>query len=344
MRIIQVMGSDKRGGAENFFSRLSIALSHTDIAQEVVIRHGAPCRDDLLAGGVTPVELPFLFSGDPLSRFLLGRRIARFKPDLVMTWMSRATSILPAGPFLRVARLGGYYDLKYYRRCHHLVANTEEIIDYLVNKGWPRDRTSYLPNFVDEVAVAPVTRAGLATPADVPVILALGRLHSDKAFDVLLDAMALVPGAHLWLAGEGPLETDLKAQCARLGLDGRVHFLGWRTDSAALLAASDCLVCPSRVEPLGNVILEGWVQRRPVVAAASTGPSGLIESGRTGLLVPMEDAPALAGALNRVLSDRPFADGLVAAAHAHYRATFSREAVVAKYLEFFQRMVSRCAE
>jgi glycosyltransferase involved in cell wall biosynthesis len=151
--------------------------------------------------------------------------------------------------------------------------------------------------------------------------------------------MAMVPHAHLWLAGEGGLEAPLKAQAARLGIAERVHFLGWRTDNAALLAAADCLVCPSRVEPLGNVILEGWVQEKPVVAAASSGPAGLIETEKTGLLVPMEDAAALAAALNRVIDDPRLARTLAAAGHARYRACFSRDAVVGLYLDFFRRMV-----
>lgn len=341
---MQVMGSDKRGGAENFFSRLCVALSTTGIDQQVVIRRAAPCKSDLLAGGVVPVEMPFLYSGDMLTKMLLKRRIAQFKPDIVLTWMSRATSVLPAsGPFLRVARLGGYYDLKYYSACHHLIANTEEIVDYLVKKGWPRERTSYLPNFVDEEQSRPVDRASLQTPDDAPLFLALGRLHSDKAFDVLLDAMAMVPKAHLWLAGEGALDAPLKKQADSLGIAERIHFLGWRTDSGALLEAADCLVCPSRVEPLGNVVLEGWVHQKPVVAAAATGPAGLIDNDRTGLLVPMEDAKALAAALRRVVDEPAFAATLAKTGHDHYRATFSREAVVQRYLDFFERAVCLCA-
>jgi glycosyltransferase involved in cell wall biosynthesis len=240
---------------------------------------------------------------------------------------------------VQVARLGGYYDLKYYQACDHLIANTEEIVDYLVKRGWPREKASYLPNFVDEAGARPIDRASLQTPSDVPVILALGRLHSDKAFDVLLDAMALVPRAHLWLAGEGALNGALQAQASRLGLASRVHFLGWRTDSGSLLAAADCLVCPSRVEPLGNVILEGWIHRKPVVAAASTGPEGLIETEKTGLLVPMEDAAALATALKRVTDDPILAETLAETGHSHYLARFSRDAVVGLYLDFFRRMV-----
>ena len=339
MRLLQIMASRQRGGAEAFFSRLCVALAHgparePPLHQTVVIRRGAACRDELAAGGLQPIELPFLFNGDPFTRRRLGRLIAGACPDVVLSWMSRAASTCPRGRFVHVGRLGGYYDLKYYAGCDHLVANTHDIADWVVGKGWPRGRVHYLPNFVDERPAPPVDRASLGTPADVPVVLALGRLHSDKAFDVLLTALTELPRVHLWLAGEGPLDASLKALARSLGVAGRVHFLGWRKDVAALLAAADCLACPSRIEPLGNVILEAWVSRRPVVAAASKGPKGLVRSEETGLLVPLEDAPALAQALRRVLEDNSLASALAERGHAEYRKHFSQAAVTARYLDF----------
>ena len=121
-----------------------------------------------------------------------------------------------------------------------------------------------------------------------------------------------------------------------MGLAGRVRFLGWRSDVPALLAACDLLVCPSRHEPLGNVVLEGWAQGRPVVAAAAQGPSALISEGETGVLVPPDDVGALADALARVLDDRALAARLAAGGQAAYEAAFTERAVVARYLELFE--------
>jgi glycosyltransferase involved in cell wall biosynthesis len=334
------MGSNKKGGAEAFFGRLCVALAEAGVSQQVVVRRGADCNDELRRGGLEPIELPFLFNGDVITRRRLGALIERFAPDVVLSWMSRAATICPPGKFVHVARLGGYYHMKYFRGCDHLIGNTQELVDYLIRHGWPAERAWYLPNFVDEAASGPIDRASLATPPDVPLLLALGRLHSDKAFDILLAALARLPRAYLWLAGEGPLDGELKQQAASLGIAQRVRFLGWRKDAAALLETADCLLCPSRVEPLGNVILEGWVHHRPVVAAASTGPHGLIEQGKTGLLVPPEDSAALAEALNRVVDDRSFARILADQGHARYRACFSREAVVERYLDFFAKVTS----
>jgi glycosyltransferase involved in cell wall biosynthesis len=105
-----------------------------------------------------------------------------------------------------------------------------------------------------------------------------------------------------------------------------------------LLGGANMLVCPSRHEPLGNVILEGWAQGRPVVAAASQGPSALIADGYTGLLVPVNDAAALAGAIARVAQDRRLAGELAANGRAAYAAEFTEERVVARYMEFFAKV------
>src|SRR6185437_13328350 len=176
---------------------------------------------------------------------------------------------------------GGYYDLGYYKHCHHLIGNTRALTKWMVQEGWPESRVHYLPNFADATPLPPLPRAGLGTPEDAPLALALGRLHPNKGFDVLLDAVAKVPRLHLWLAGEGALRAALERQAKMLGIDSRVRFLGWRQDVGALLAAADMLVCSSRREPLGNTIIEAWAAHKPVVACAAAGPAELIENDKT---------------------------------------------------------------
>jgi glycosyltransferase involved in cell wall biosynthesis len=252
--------------------------------------------------------------------------------------MNRATQLCPRGDFVHVARLGGYYDLRYYRHCDHLIGNTRALTAWLVGQGWPEGRAHYLPNFADRAPVAPVARASLNTPHDAPLALALGRLHPNKGFDVLLATVARVPGLYLWLAGDGGLEVALKQQAASLGIADRIRFLGWREDVAGLLAACDMLVCSSRIEPLGNTIIEAWAARKPVVAAASTGPAELIADGKSGLLVPIDDAEALAAALSRVVTDKALARSLAAAGYDAYEAEFSAPRVVAAYREFLAKV------
>lgn len=347
MRVMQVMAGAQHGGAEAFFVRLTVALSQAGVDTRAVIRPFAHRREALVAGGVPVIELPFGSWLDFKTRPALAAEIDAFRPDVVLSWMNRGTHFVPRatrvngrGPFVHVGRLGGYYSMKYYRNCDHLIGNTRDIVDYIVRTGWPAGRAHYLPNFAEESSAPPVPRASLDTPEGVPLFLALGRLHENKGFDVLLDALAMMPTAYLWLAGEGPLRGALTAQATRLGLTGRVRFLGWRQDVAALLAAADALVCPSRHEPLGNVVIEAWSHTVPVVAADAQGPVQLIDNGVSGLLVPRENAGALASALSRVAADHTFAASLAHAGRDAYLRQFSKQAVIAQYLAFFDRAMS----
>jgi glycosyltransferase involved in cell wall biosynthesis len=338
MRVLQAMAGARHGGAEAFFVRLAVALQRAGQAQRVLIRRDPERAATLRHGGVEVEELGFAGRLDFVTRLGFRRAVAGYRPEVVLTWMNRATLLCPRGEFVHVARLGGYYDLKYYRRCDHLIGNTPDIVAYLVRQGWPKERAHYLPNFVSAAAAAPAPRADLATPEGAPLVLALGRLHPNKGFDTLLAALVEVPAAYLWLAGEGELRDTLARQARLLGLDSRLRFLGWRDDTAALLAAADLLVCPSRHEPLGNVVIEAWAAGVPVVATASEGPRALIADDQTGRLVPIDDAHALADVMRTVLGDRALAARLAEAGRAAYEAEYSETRVVTLYRDFFERV------
>lgn len=338
MRVMQVMAGAQNGGAEMFFERLTGALQETAIEQKVVIRKDPARALRLSQAGIKASQLPFGGRLDIYTPFGLRCINKHFNPDVVLTWMNRASRMMPRTTGVHVARLGGFYDLKYYRDCDHLVGNTRGIVDYLVEQGWPADRVHYLPNFVAVADVPPVPRASLNTPDGVPLLLSMGRLHANKAFDVLIEAMVEVKDTHLWIAGEGPERLSLETLAYNRGVDDRVRFLGWRQDISALLRACDVYVCPSRHEPLGNVVIEGWAAGKPVVSAASQGPTELITHGENGLLVPVDDAQGLAAALNDVLSEPDTVERLSAGGMSSYQQLFTKESVVEQYLSFFRHV------
>src|SRR5258708_5254454 len=127
------------------------------------------------------------------------RAFGEYGRDMVLSGMSRGSRFCPEGDFVHVARLGGYYDLKSYRRCDHLIFNTRDLVASFIARGWPAERAHYLPNFVDAAPAPPLAREKLATPDEVPLALALGRLHENKGFDVLLAALAETPALPLCL-------------------------------------------------------------------------------------------------------------------------------------------------
>ncbi len=148
MKVMQVMAGAEFGGAEAFFTRLAIALAKAGLPQKVIIRRNEIRSRQLRAAKLEPVELKFGGRLDLASRWALRRQISEFQPDIVLSWMNRATSMMPRGKFVHVGRLGGYYNLKYYRKCDQLIANTRDISEYLQTNGWPEEKSHYLPNFV----------------------------------------------------------------------------------------------------------------------------------------------------------------------------------------------------
>ena len=340
MKILQAMAGAEYGGAEAFFTRLSVAFQRAGVNQRVVMRPHEGRAKVLKSAGIAPVEMGFGGKLDIATRFGLKRQIKEYQPDIVLSWMNRATSFCPQGDFTHVGRLGGFYNVKYYRNCDHLIANTSEIADYLVNSGWDRERVHYLPNFVGGGRAQPVKRAEFYTPDTAPLILALGRLHENKAFDVLLKAVARVPNVYVWIAGEGPLRKQLEQEAEVLGIKPRVRFLGWRDDAEALFAAADIFICPSRHEPLGNVVIEAWAQGVPVIAADSIGPGTLIQQGSNGILFPVDDFVSLANFIKRLISDEELHKTIVENGYDQYEAEFTEPIVVDKYIKYFEQLLS----
>jgi glycosyltransferase involved in cell wall biosynthesis len=336
IKVAQVLAGAAQGGAENFFVRLVAGL-HADgqLQQKAFIRDHEQ-RISALKKQHVEVE-GFRFGG--VVNFLDRRRYLRaldeFNPDIVMTWMNRASGLTPKGPYKLVCRLGHYYNLKYYRHADYWVGISKGICSHLVQGGMPADRVFHIPNFADETEVTPFPRDSFDTPASAPLLLAAGRLHVNKGFDILLKALVEIPDAILWLAGSGPEEASLKKLCSELGLSGRVRFLGWRNDVTALMRTVDLFVCPSRHEGLGSIVMESWAHRCPIVATASQGPGEVIADGETGLLVPVDDAFLLSRSIKSVLADRAMKDKIVDAAFDHYQRFYSKQVIVSQYNRFF---------
>ncbi len=341
MRVFQAMAGAEFGGAEAFFVRLAIAFAKAGLEQKVAIRINEKRAQILRAGGVDTSEFRFGGRMDVATRMALRKELKAFRPDVVLTWMNRATSMCPPGTYVHVGRLGGYYDLKYYGSCDHLIGNTQDIVDYLVKEGWSEDRAHYLPNFVSGQSQPPVARKEFFTPENANVILALGRLHENKAFDTLMRAVARVPDTYLWLAGEGPLRSVLEDLAEELGIKPRVRFVGWRDDVPALFSSATLFVCPSRHEPLGNVVIEAWAQGLPVIATDSLGPGTLIDHMENGILVPVDDVLSLANAIRHVFADIPLSERIATAGRDTYERRFTETIVVDRYREFFDTITAK---
>lgn len=182
-------------------------------------------------------------------------------------------------------------------------------------------RTVTIPNPVEVAAFAREAQAARQSPppgcfnSGCRHVVAIGRLHRQKGFDILIEALARQnPDVRLIIIGEGPDRAALEAQVRRLGLSDRVHMLGFIDNPAPYLAHADLFVLSSRWEGFGHVIVEAMASGLAVIAAdCPYGPADILRHDETGLLVPPEDAGALAAAIRLLLDDRARAQRLATA-------------------------------
>ncbi|WP_426234644.1 glycosyltransferase [Pseudomonas sp. TWP3-2] len=172
---------------------------------------------------------------------------------------------------------------------------------------WGRPRVRYCPNAVVSEHLLSAGQAAL--PADLPARfwLGIGRLVETKGFHLLLEAYALaakkadVP--YLVLAGDGPQRSTLEAQAIALGIERRVHFTGHLRNPYPLIRHAQLLVLSSFHEGLPTVLIEALALGTPVISTdCGSGPRELLDHGRLGQLVPVNDVPALAKAMLRSLN------------------------------------------
>lgn len=340
MRILHIMASKALGGAETYSTDVMLSLHAQGIDQCVVMAKDAPRYAELEKAGIRMAPLKGRFL--PLQKFLVRRLIAREKPDIVQTWMRRGAALAGENDTKKpviIGWFGGYYDTAKFKNCAHLVGVTKDIVAHMVKSGVPAARAHFIPTFPDIAALPPTDRATLATPRTAKVLLALSRLHPKKGLDTLLATLPNLPDCIVWLAGDGPLRRELENLAKKLGILDRVRFLGWRTDRAALLRAADICVLPSRYEPFGTVILEAWAAGTPLIACASAGPAAHVEDDVNGLLVPIDDAPALTAAIKRTLGDEPLRRRLVAQGYAAYIKDYTRESVTQQWIRFYKSLL-----
>ncbi len=343
---LQIIGAKGSGGAEAFYVRFVNALSkYMDV--HCVVREKSWVSKQLNASNVILHELPFGTVFDFKTKNKINVLSGKIKPDFSQVWMNRAGQKLPKMSAPVAGRMGGYYNLKYYKNCDHLIGNTEDICAYMKTEGWPEEKIHYLSNFPvmpeegwqkkrDEV------RASLNLKTGDKVIFCAGRLHEVKAFDVAIRALSKLPeNTHMILVGSGGLQDDLKNLASELNVDGRIHFMGWQDNITPFVAASDIWLAPSRYEPLGNIVLEAWAHEKPVVAARSKGPASLIQHEKTGLLFDIDDVDGCVSQLQIILGHDKAAKRMVQEGSAFLKENFGEDVVMKKYLEFYERI---CAE
>lgn len=207
------------------------------------------------------------------------------------------------------------------------LAVSDSVRDRAIRLGYPPGRTVTLHNGVDTGYFTPAAQA-----PEAGLVLHVGRLVEKKGTRLLLEALRLLPDADLVVIGDGPERRRLQESADRLGVGGRVSFLGERPldevrqwmRRAWLLAAPSVTARDGDAEGLPTVICEAAAVGLPVVASAHPGMTEAVVDGETGFLVPEGDVPALASAIGELLGNPSLRERMASDARRFAENSFSR--------------------
>jgi glycosyltransferase involved in cell wall biosynthesis len=261
------------------------------------------------------------------------RRLAA-RADVVHAHGLRAGALAPAvtplvvtwhNALLTESRLGRLLQRHTARRADVTLAASEDLVRTAIAAGGGDVRMC-------PIAAPALTPTGQDPGLGHPLVLAVGRLHPQKGYDVLVDALPLVGDAVVAVAGDGPLRAELAQRAPQ------VAWLGRRDDVADLYAAADVVVLPSRWEARSLTAQEALRAGRPLVATDVGGIASLVGDG--AVLVPAGDAVALGTAVRRLL-DHPDEARAVAARGAAVAAGWPDEAdTVAQVAAVYAELLS----
>src|SRR3989442_1114380 len=250
------------------------------------------------------------------------------------------------------------------RLAHRIAVNAEAVRRNLIADGYDPEKIVVIRNGIDLSRFQRQRGDGrlhqqFRFPPRAPLVAVFSRLIRLKGVEHFLEAAALVaqqvPAARFLVVGDcytrvqdgalvsdGAYRNELGRYAARLGLDGRVTFTGFRQDVPELLSETAVSVLPSvEGEGLPNSILEAMAASVPVVATNVGGNAEAVEDGVTGLLVPPRDAHALARGICQFLEDGELASRFAQAGRRRVAQHFSLERMVHEteclYLTLFQQ-------
>ena len=362
MRIAFCITELNVGGAERCLTELATRLNRSRFDPSVFCLGPQPTADTaLLNKRLESAKVPIHFLGGrgaasaPRVFWQLRRQFRRLKPDVVQTflWHANVLGVLAAGvprivTGLRVAeprrrwrwsweRLAGRWADRHVAVSDGVAAFAREKI------GLRSDKIIVIPNGVEVPrSVLPADLSHLGLSPGRRAIAFVGRLEEQKGIVWLIDQMpqmfAKLPMHDLLVVGGGPLESALRTQVERLGLDARVHFASWRNDVPAILAASDLVVAPSLWEGMSNVVLEAMASARPIVAFGVEGMSDAIGDARSPQIVATRDRAGFIDRVAEIAGDERLRSALGDQNRARVSERFRVDQMVARHEQLYEAL------
>ena len=291
----------------------------------------------------------------------LSRVLSRVTPDVVhahdphgVAMASVALSMLtnaPAPPLVASRRVDfrlkrNSFSRWKYRQVNLFIASSDAIRDLLIQDGVPADQVVTVHEGIDVERVASIDAGNVHEafwlPHGAPIIGNVAALVPHKGQRHLIDAMPLVirevPDARLVILGEGELRPALEHQVKHLRLEKHVVLPGFRADVLSLIKGFDLFVMSSETEGLGTSLLDAMGAGKACIGTRVGGIPEVIDEGRTGVLVPPHDPPALANAIVTLLNDAALRTRMGEAGLERVNSQFSVEKMVEGTLAAYKHL------
>lgn len=343
MRIAQIMFSDGWGGAERFFVELCSGLNESKHEVLAVCKpafeHGALLREQK---NLQYATVPARCNWDYLSVLKLKRLVQEFRPDVIHAHLARASWMTGlVGSTLNIPTLSTTHNRikeKYISRINYFTTITGELTTYLERLGVESSKIKKIPNFSLVTPVEQIT-SHRHTPL---VFVALGRFVHKKGFDLLLRGFkgfidTSPAPARLILAGDGPLNHQLRTLAAQLGIAHLVEFTGWVDDVASLLDSGDIFVLASRDEPFGIVLLEAMARGKVIITTDVSGPRDFLNQ-ETAFFVQPDDGEGMSLAMKKAADNPDLCFAKALAALQLFRGKYTRGAVLPEFISFYENI------
>ena len=378
LKILLVIPTLDRCGAEKQLTLLAANLPKERFDVRVVaLTRGGPYEATLREAGVPVDVIGKTAKFSPRAYWRLKKIIRDFRPDVVHTWLFAANAYGRRAAFsLGVpavvcgercldpwkARWQGWVDRRLEPKTDAFAVNSSGIVDFYVERGIPAEKFVVIPNAVETPAPRPADADAKVAllkelklpyePGRLPLLIGLvARLWPQKRVKEALWAADQLKFAqldfYLLVIGDGPERESLLRYRDALRATDRVRFLGERDDVSRLMPHFDVLWNCSAYEGQSNAILEAQSLGVPVVASDVPGNRDLVIPGETGVLVPEFDGDhirrrtALTRETFRLLKDENAATrrALADAARARVEREFSLDALIARHVELYERLV-----
>jgi glycosyltransferase involved in cell wall biosynthesis len=360
-RVLFVSSLRRYGGGERWMLDTAAGLRARGHDARLVALPGSVLAARAPARGIPLTEVAMRGDVDAIAVTQLSSLVRRVQPHVVVPNLDREIRLCvaaihaaralpprPARPRL-IPRRGSEFPLKDKR--HYRIVYTQEIDRVIVNSEatlhtmmrdapwFSESKAVVIYNGIDLAPYAALAarrdemraklRRTIEAPESAPVFSLAGELHERKQQRVVIEAWPKVleryPEARVLFVGDGEDRAALEAVIAERYLGDYVRIMGFRSDVPEILAGSDALLLPSRVEGFGYVLVEAMATAIPCIASGVSSIPEIVRDGETGILHPVGDSRALADAIGRVLSDPAAARAMGEAGRRRAEESFTLE-------------------